>query len=762
MNYEIRIEGIRLDVHHDESIRVNQTVQNVKDITKIFTDFTQSFSVPASDRNNAIFRHYYNFNIKGGFDARIKHDATITIDGYDFKTGKITLNDVKIEDGYPANYSIQFFGNVTQLSDKFGEDKLSSLEYLDNYNHAFKASTVETGATVGLFSKDIVYPLVSYSKRWIYQETTYPNTNKITNIAYNASFSEGILFSELKPAIRVDVILKAIEDKYDITFTRDFFDRDIWKDLYMNVSRGEGTLLTGATKEYYNKSFTIQTAYQYEYNPDFRVAIIITDVNPEAGFENVEYTIKYYINDEEVFESESLTGDKEVRYEDEDFDITGEINIRAEVVSNEPFSFNSSTRFVLKTYIFQVVVVDVFPIDYTTQNGIVTINSIPLVIKDQIADMTVKDWFKGITKMFNLIITPNDDGTLMVNDLLSWYKTGRIINIDAYSDESERTIKRGKLYNMIKLTYKDNESFLATNYEKTYKKKFGAINQPITVSNEPVLGDELEIELPFSNPVFSRLTNLTTNTLSGVQYGFIVDDKQETYDSKPFLFYANKRFGSIGFNGDTYKEITNAFIPSHNIEIESNSSFSAQFYAEFSEWTGGVLSNNLYSNFYQDYINDVFSPKRRVVEFRGKLPSYELTRIKNNDRLIYKGDRYLINNLEINITNGSVRFELVNDVFDKLDPPPAGFVSPNNVYVSRLAQTVTTTYYRAGSEGETVSITNPESWATVPSTCIVGQPITITLDENIFITPRTLLLTFNDGITNPIYSLLQARTRNEL
>lgn len=761
MNYEIRIEGVRLDVHHDESIRVNQTVQNVKDITKIFTDFTQAFTVPASDRNNAIFRHYYNFNIKGGFDARIKHDATITIDGYDFKTGKITLNDVKIEDGYPTNYSIQFFGNVTQLSDKFGEDKLSSLEYLDNFNHSFKASTVETGATNGIYSRNIIYPLISYNKRWIYQETAYTNTDKITNIAYDASFTEGILFSELKPAIRVDVILKAIEEQYNITFTRDFFDRDIWKDLYMNVSRGEGTLLTGATKEYYNKNFTIQTGYTAEYDPNIRTAVIITDVNPEAGFENVEYTIKYYINNEEVFESESLTGDKDVRYEDVDFDITGEINIRAEVVSNEPFSFDSETVFFLRIY-FSAPPYDVKIINDTVQNGIVTIDSIPLNVRDQIADITVKDWFKGITKMFNLIITPNDDGTLMVNDLLSWYKTGRIINIDAYSDESERTIKRGKLYNRIKLTYEDNESFLATNYEKTYQKKFGAINQPITVSDEPVLGDELEIELPFSNPIFSRLTNLTTNTLSGVQYGFIVDDKQETYDSKPFLFYPNQRIVSVGFNGDTYKEITNAFIPSHNKVVDNNSTFSAQFYAEFNEWTGGVLSNNLYSNFYQDYINDVFSPKRRIVEFKGKLPSYELTRIKNNDRLIYKGDRYLINNLEINITNGSVRFELVNDVFDKLDPPPAGFVSPNSVFVTRQAQTVTTTYYRAGSEGETVSITNPESWATVPSTCIVGQPITITLEENIMITPRTLVLTFNDGITNPNYYLLQSRAPIDL
>ena len=52
----------------DESVSITQSVQNVKDIAKVFTEFTKTFTLP-SKANNKIFKHYYNFDIIRGFDA---------------------------------------------------------------------------------------------------------------------------------------------------------------------------------------------------------------------------------------------------------------------------------------------------------------------------------------------------------------------------------------------------------------------------------------------------------------------------------------------------------------------------------------------------------------------------------------------------------------------------------------------------------------------------------------------------------------------
>ena len=40
----IYIEGKRLELFNDEKIEINSSVQNVQDIAKVFTDFSQSFT----------------------------------------------------------------------------------------------------------------------------------------------------------------------------------------------------------------------------------------------------------------------------------------------------------------------------------------------------------------------------------------------------------------------------------------------------------------------------------------------------------------------------------------------------------------------------------------------------------------------------------------------------------------------------------------------------------------------------------------------
>ena len=76
LNLQLYIEGQEVDLFQDESVVLTQTIQDVKDIEKVFTDFSRTFSVPASKINNKIFQHFYNYHIIG-FDARKKKDAEL-------------------------------------------------------------------------------------------------------------------------------------------------------------------------------------------------------------------------------------------------------------------------------------------------------------------------------------------------------------------------------------------------------------------------------------------------------------------------------------------------------------------------------------------------------------------------------------------------------------------------------------------------------------------------------------------------------------
>ena len=52
LQIQLYIEGKQVELYKDESISLTQSIQDIRDISKIFTDFTRTFNVPASKNNN--------------------------------------------------------------------------------------------------------------------------------------------------------------------------------------------------------------------------------------------------------------------------------------------------------------------------------------------------------------------------------------------------------------------------------------------------------------------------------------------------------------------------------------------------------------------------------------------------------------------------------------------------------------------------------------------------------------------------------------
>jgi hypothetical protein len=168
---QLYIQGQRVDMFKDESVSITQSIKNVKDVAKIFTEFTKTFTLPASKTNNKIFEHYYNFDIEGGFDARTKKSATIELNYLPFKKGKIKLDGVELKNRKAYMYKVTFYGNTVDLKDIIGDDKLSSLD-LSPYNQEYSATQVQdllelsssnfdTGTVTTVSSNSLIVPSVS-------------------------------------------------------------------------------------------------------------------------------------------------------------------------------------------------------------------------------------------------------------------------------------------------------------------------------------------------------------------------------------------------------------------------------------------------------------------------------------------------------------------------------------------------------------------------------------------------------------------------
>ena len=119
---KIYIGEKQLSLFQEENMSVNSSVASIDDITANTTDFTKTFTVPASAENNKLFRHYYNVDVEDGFDARVRRDGRIELDGGLFRIGKFSLIKASLKGGVPSNYTIQFIGNLIDMKDIFGDE----------------------------------------------------------------------------------------------------------------------------------------------------------------------------------------------------------------------------------------------------------------------------------------------------------------------------------------------------------------------------------------------------------------------------------------------------------------------------------------------------------------------------------------------------------------------------------------------------------------------------------------------------------------
>ena len=228
----------RIDLFGDETVSVTQTIQNVRDISKVFTDFSKTFSVPASKTNNLLFKHYYNFDIVGGFDALNKVAGKIELNSIPFKDGFIRLEGVDLKKNKAYAYRIN-------LKDLIGEDMLSALSSLSIHNLIYSPSIVETKLAVQESSGDaILCPLITHTDRLFYNSVTHVAGSG--NVFYHTgggSNEHGVLWSQLKYAIRIDAIITAIQTQYGITFdSTSFFNssNDRYHHLFMWLHRKSG------------------------------------------------------------------------------------------------------------------------------------------------------------------------------------------------------------------------------------------------------------------------------------------------------------------------------------------------------------------------------------------------------------------------------------------------------------------------------------------------------------------------------------------
>lgn len=719
----------QIELFDFEGIELVQSVQDVRDISKVFAEFTRSFTVPASKNNNKAFKHFYNPDIgrETGpndnlrFDARKRIDAEIHINYMFFKKGRLQLDAVNMKANKPYSYTVTFFGDTIKLAETIGDKELNELPALGDIEVPYTATNIlslmETAQDVTVGSETItdalLVPLITSTQRLVYdsndstkENNLYPHGDVVVD---GVTKRFGVDYLDLKPAIRVHTIVKAIEEKYsNIEFSNDFFkisktngvyDNRSYAELFMWLHTEAGKVDVDVAQVRLGASdfttpfgdtgeFGLGSGYPstgtYQVIPgdadrkmtDYYLSVKIT---PSNKTEKYNFILKK--DNVEFIRTDELVGDTQPMVSG--LDSTPETEGRVSLPRGA-YSFHIETSAAI-TFDFQIKLKKnraaksptglferrTFVIHYTASKTFSQsdVDDVQKDVATLIPKMKIMDFITGLFKMFNLTATVDKDGKIVVKTLNSFYGAGDTVDITEYVDTTESTIESVVPYSEIEFGYEGLDTIFADQHREIAGKNWGTANYP-DIDSDPDndeflnIGEKYEVLLPFEHQKYNRLFDGDdpANDITNIQWGYSVNREGNSILGKPLLFYAiqpsqNTIEVTTGTASSTNK--TTYYMPSNSINSNTINTANINFFAEINEFTLIEFEDTLFKVYYKDYIKETFDPASRLYKYKAILPDNILRELELSDTVIIFDADFRINKMSTNFLTNVTNIELL-------------------------------------------------------------------------------------------------------
>jgi hypothetical protein len=689
----------RIELFNDEKISVVSSITNFNNLGSLFTDYSQTFTVPASKHNNTIFKHWYEsavgltsdedpLDVDFAFDHRIKYYGYIEIDSIPFRDGKFLMQKANKKNNFIESYTINFVGNLVQLKDKFKEDKLNVLEGYESLNFEYNFTNVIDGAY-----PNIKFPLIASTRRFEFETGT---SSDVTTTA------GAIPYTELFPAIRVSKIFDFIESTYDLNFVGDFLNYALFKELFLFCKNSEEFNFYGEPQ---SPNFTSTTPASF---PEFNLALdqctVSFGLDPDAlrleswikvypTDPTIKYTVQIFDNDVLYATYEDIEGDSDLgyysKYRQQENTINGQYVTRRftyKISSELPMTYdafvNLKRNYGSATTFF-----------YRTANSYSNTTSGDLQIRKYIPDLTVEAFVTSIVKALNLVVIPINENTFEFQPLEAFYQEGRVVDLSEYIHAEDIEVNRPNLFRQISFKYEKSDNVLNTNFRNTFNRDYG----DLTYDNpNSAYTTNYEVKLPFENIMWERYTG----------YDFITatcwNINLQPYVPKPILMYYNGiqelSDGNIYYTDGTTPSLYLDY-PRFTNELGAGGSDLSYLQTlnwgeEISTWFLGSAPSGLFQRYYQNSIFNIYNQRTRVIKAKAQLDTYWLTSLKLNDRIVVSNKRYLINTMTTDLTTGAVDFELINDFRDIQGAVARRYSNIQGLELDNTAQNIEVQLYR--------------------------------------------------------------------
>ncbi len=524
-----------LDTYGDESISLDYNVADLRDPAVIFSPITQNFNLPATDANNAFFKHYYDVNIQGGYNAYSKQQITLFSDGVALLDGYIQLLNVTIQDGMIKGYEVLVAGEVGGIARTLGEKELSELP-LDALDHTFNWDNIYDSWTTPI-GDAITYGMVD--AKGFATDSVFAPQNPLKPLAETNFY----------PHIKVKYLIEQIFESagYTINATG-FWESEYLTELYMLLWTNDAIV---PNEEAFNSRLFQVTGDDLQISNGNAVAPTQVTFSSEVYDNGGNFSgNSYEANSRGAYQfnfAGTLDGNFNLRIQPSINGVTGPSYwVTANTDFSVDFTLNLEAMDVVRLYAAHNGALgvtntrDILTYTWTCTSAPSSPVGLTVSMTDLMPKMKQRDFIAGVAKLFNLVIVPDRDtpNTLNVYDYQTWIATGAVKDWTYKVDISQpitiqpTTDLQGRSINF---TFQEGGAII----EQAFKNSFGYSHGTLQIAdtaNEFAQG-EFSVEVPFVSSLYNRLNN--TANLEILQ---LFDLEGKAIDSLPrLMWYQGKR-----------------------------------------------------------------------------------------------------------------------------------------------------------------------------------------------------------------------------
>ena len=351
-------------------------------------------------------------------------------------------------------------------------------------------------------------------------------------------------------------------------------------------------------------------------------------------------------------------------------------------------------------------VVDDYPRWELYQGPILTQNIINMRLG--VPNISCFEFFRSMITMFNLVVQQGNDEDTVIIEPYNWFYDEpirpekdwtQILDVNSQYKVEPLTFDLTK--DLI-WTYKSKEfEFLPKTFFDQNDFNFG--RKKFTTGNDIFIGEQI-YELPFGPCPTSGLTNAPNFIIP--KFYFENNGQELPYSTEPHLFFwCGNRWaykdiyksqqgswyllsGSTPVEWKTYPCVSHlstleSQLPSIISDLSFQSTF--DFFANTQPYIGQFTPFDLYTSFWETYVENLYSPESRRLSGKFFLRPLDIYDTQLNDRIWLKDASYSIEK----ITDANLVNKILTDVslikekspYYKIEPPaPIYAVSPNQAY----------------------------------------------------------------------------------